>query len=346
MAGYGHGPQLTIGQGNTWGRFPVNALIDLPIRSRSVVYSAVMDYWWAVLAASVGLLAGLQGVVERYPKDIRGAACSRPGLVYLLSRAILPTVFFFLIHPVAELHPALVAISVGIGIEAFLRSRVYVKRRINDDGTTQEIHIGPAELLRFYQDFWLTRAGFVVAFRRRDFVLSNLPANLTAADIALRVRDRLRIVNLPDDQRTRVIDETHKAEEDWNDLLARNPDPPDVVIARHRERFGYALRAIVSDARFETLLAETNITLHPRAVEMAARLERDEQRLVYDAIANYGTTGKWVRKERLSVPDLYVVRLSKRIRLIVEHKQSATLVIDVLTAEKFARVRQSFGQRR
>lgn len=215
-------------------------------------------YWWAILAAFVGLLSGFQGVVERYPKDIGGAARSRFGLLYLLTRAVIPAAVFWAIlyYGALALHPAALALSVGVGAEAILRTQFFLKQRTKDDGTTEELQKGPFDLVRWYQNLLLKHAGYVVGRRRRDFVLSNLPPDLTAAELAIRVLDRLKIDVDSDDQKERIKDIAAKAEAEWAEVLAQDREPASAIIARHRERFGYALRAIVNDHQFETLLAD------------------------------------------------------------------------------------------
>jgi hypothetical protein len=114
---------------------------------------------YVCVSALVGVFAGFQGIYERFASDSWKASITRWGLLYLATRGALAATAFFAVPliPVLMQPPILRALAAGAGAEAILRSRFYFKRS-KKKGTTvlQEIIRGPFDLLRFYQDFFLT----------------------------------------------------------------------------------------------------------------------------------------------------------------------------------------------
>jgi hypothetical protein len=115
--------------------------------------------WYVLLAGSVGLLAGFQGVYERFRTESLRAAGSGMGLLYLLSRGAVAAAAFSLVSfytPLLADHAAWRALACGVGAETILRSKVYVTRIRRSGDNFEDWVKGPLDLLRFYQDFFLT----------------------------------------------------------------------------------------------------------------------------------------------------------------------------------------------
>lgn len=129
-----------------------------------------MIWLYALLAFAVGAAAGFQGIYQRYEKDSGRAAGTFWGVVYLLSRAIVPAVVFVglfrsrLDTPFLPLY----ALGCGVGAEALLRTQFYIKSAKTPEGAFQEIFKGAFDLLRWYQGFFLQSiAGGLAAIRQR-----------------------------------------------------------------------------------------------------------------------------------------------------------------------------------
>lgn len=67
------------------------------------------------------------------------------------------------------------AIAYGVGVEAILRSRFYVGQIKKEEGGVEEIIRGPLDLLRWYQDLFLTLIDDSRARARKEYVMKNLP---------------------------------------------------------------------------------------------------------------------------------------------------------------------------
>jgi len=82
------------------------------------------------LAGIVGLLAGFQGVYERYRIDSLRAGATTAGFAYLVTRAALPSLLFYaayVYNMISSDMLVLKALGFGTGAEAVLRSKVYVR---------------------------------------------------------------------------------------------------------------------------------------------------------------------------------------------------------------------------
>jgi len=114
---------------------------------------------YVCVSALVGILAGFQGIYERFGSDSWKATVTRWGLLYLATRGALAAAAFFAVPliPVLTQPPILRALAAGAGSEGILRSRFYFKRgKKKGTDVLQEVIRGPFDLLRFYQDFFLT----------------------------------------------------------------------------------------------------------------------------------------------------------------------------------------------
>jgi hypothetical protein len=114
---------------------------------------------YVIVSAVVGVIAGFQGIYERFQSDSWKAAFTRWGILYLGTRGALAAAAYFAVPliPVLMQPPLLRAFVAGAGAEAILRSTFYVKRtKKKGTDTLKEIVGGPFDLLRFFQDFILT----------------------------------------------------------------------------------------------------------------------------------------------------------------------------------------------
>lgn len=87
------------------------------------------NYAYACVAFAVGALAGFQAIYERYKDESGTSVNTLPGYGYLLSRGFVPALFFFLLYRTTQLHSYLfgLAIGLGLGTEAVLRSQIQVR---------------------------------------------------------------------------------------------------------------------------------------------------------------------------------------------------------------------------
>lgn len=117
------------------------------------------NYWWGLLAGVVGTAAGFQGVYERYNKDAYLGAVTRPGIGYLLSRAIIPAGIFVGLVATKAIEEQFWwwALVVGTGTEAVLRSKFFVRRTATDP--PEDVLWGPFDLVKWYQELFLAEIG-------------------------------------------------------------------------------------------------------------------------------------------------------------------------------------------
>jgi hypothetical protein len=90
-------------------------------------------YLYCILAFSVGLLAGFQGIYNRYKKDSLDALRTLPGTAYLLSRGFVPAAVFIIAYATGLIQNQLPVWSLGFGLgaETALRTKFYLGERKN-----------------------------------------------------------------------------------------------------------------------------------------------------------------------------------------------------------------------
>jgi hypothetical protein len=119
------------------------------------------DGWYSLIALAVGALSGFQGVYERFRADSLRAVKSPLVGFYLALRGGLAWGVFEIVSlstPLLSAHPAWRAFLCGTGAEAVLRSKIYFTRVAKEGGNFEEYSKGLLDLLRFFQDFFLTTA--------------------------------------------------------------------------------------------------------------------------------------------------------------------------------------------
>ncbi len=146
----------------------------------------------------VGLLAGFQGVWQRFQYDAFRALKTPPGTAYLLSRGVVPLGLFWGLYT----HRALsstdasswgLAVGCGVGSEAILRAKVYVKT----DQQGADSYAGLFDLLKFYQDLCLEAAASWLARWRKALVSRSMNNGPAFPNVLGRVRQNLQGLNDP-----------------------------------------------------------------------------------------------------------------------------------------------------
>jgi hypothetical protein len=113
---------------------------------------------YALVAFVIGVLAGFQGIYERFRKSSWDACRTLLGVLYLLTRGLFAAIVYGTVSatPFLTDHPFWRALICGAGAEVVLRSKFYVKRIDKGAGNFEDLIRGPLDLLRWYQDLFLT----------------------------------------------------------------------------------------------------------------------------------------------------------------------------------------------
>src|SRR2546423_7463762 len=115
-------------------------------------------YLLAIPSFLVGLLAGFQGIHQRYDEDPYNAALTLPGILYLLTRGIVPAAVYVTLYS-SNLMPNplwLWSLVCGTaGTELILRTKIFIKEDRSAEGAPHELMYGPFDLLRWYQNLFL-----------------------------------------------------------------------------------------------------------------------------------------------------------------------------------------------
>lgn len=113
---------------------------------------------YALVSFAVGFLAGFQGIYERFRSDSLKAGGTLYGLAFLSSRGAIAALAFETLPSPSFLigHPLWRALIYGASVEVILRSKFYLKRISAGGGKFDDLVRGPFDLLRVYQDFFLT----------------------------------------------------------------------------------------------------------------------------------------------------------------------------------------------
>ncbi|SRR5260370_3808783 len=116
------------------------------------------DGWYALGAALLGLVAGFQGVCDRFQSNYLQAAIKPLGIAYMASRGLVSTLTFFGASaiPILPGHPLYRAFLCGFGAETVLRSRFYALRVKKAEGTYEDWVKGPLDAWRWWQNLLLT----------------------------------------------------------------------------------------------------------------------------------------------------------------------------------------------
>jgi hypothetical protein len=115
-------------------------------------------YLLAIPSFVIGLLAGFQGIYERYDADPYKAARTLPGILYLLTRGVIPATVYLVLYDAHQLPNPLWFWSLvcgTAGTELILRAKFFIKEERSAEGVSRELMYGPLDLLRWYQNLFL-----------------------------------------------------------------------------------------------------------------------------------------------------------------------------------------------
>lgn len=217
----------------------------------------MVNVWYAFVCFSIGLLAGFQGVYERFRADSLKATSSWFVIIYLLSRGAFASVVFEGISASTAFlsgHPVWRAVVCGAGAETILRSKIYFTRIQKGGGSYEEWSKGPLDLLRFYQDFFLTSA-------ENRFVKSKISrvesvANNWKSFLAMYAVYEQKILGWPQDRSD--VKETQKAAQNlrtrFDKDAGRSEDPVDATVdKKYRYELCYIIVSNLGMVALETI---------------------------------------------------------------------------------------------
>lgn len=154
---------------------------------------------WALLSFAIGAAAGFQGLYQRYPHSARAAVFTVPAGLYLLSRGALPASFFCSSVVTATrqwaFSPWVWSAIVGASAEIVLRSQYYVMQT-GAGAKRRDLTKGPLDLLRWWENMFLTWAGTGACRRRLRLMNRCLPAG-TFPQLCHTVRTNLPALSDP-----------------------------------------------------------------------------------------------------------------------------------------------------
>jgi hypothetical protein len=210
---------------------------------------------YAILAALVGLLSGFQGIYERYRIDSFRAASTAPGILYLITRAAVPGLLFYAAYAyklVSADWLLLKALGFGAGTEVVLRSKIYVKQTAKDAAQFEELLKGPLDLLKWYQDLFLTLAAARLAKIRKSFIDRNLPAGGGFTDLCAEVLNNLGAWPSQED---RAMLETAINNLQQKYTAEKNLGANGQLDRKYRLKLGYLVLDRLGKSGFKTLVA-------------------------------------------------------------------------------------------
>lgn len=213
------------------------------------------NYLYLLLSFLVGLLAGFQGVFERYKKDSLRASFTSPGIFYLFTRGAVPALIFAGLYSnrIIETKLWLQALACGTGAEVVLRSRVYVKQAQREGANIEELLRGPFDLLRWYQNLFLESIAGRLAISRKKFVEGSLPKEINFLDLCQRLRNNVGA--WPDPQAVSVIEAAvNKLKEEFDTERQKGIQPGELE-QKYRLKLGYLILNLAGENGFKTLLS-------------------------------------------------------------------------------------------
>ena len=179
--------------------------------------------WWVLLAAASGVFAGFQGIYQRYGEESLHLCYRLWGLLYLFSRALIPAGLFLFARNSwgEELSMPVLAVCLGAGSEAVLRLKFFVKQKENEDGSVEDLLIGPFNLLRWYQDWFLTQMGPSRWAIQRKSAKKLIPDNLSFDELIGRIETNLLLATKRVQELVQPIIDTAKSEDEDDMQMAQ-----------------------------------------------------------------------------------------------------------------------------
>jgi hypothetical protein len=216
-------------------------------------------YLYFLMSFFVGLLAGFQGIYDRYKKDSLNASITPYGIIYLLTRGALPAVAYLVLYGsnLIETRHAVWALALGTSTEIILRMKFYIREEQTQLGTIELLR-GPFDLLSWYQNYFLENIADYLAGSRKRFVVNNLPQGMSFPDLCGRVFDNLNAYP-PEQQIIIRTTETavNKLKAEFEAELQDSADPASVE-HKYRLKLGYSILNCAGQRGFKTLLEESH----------------------------------------------------------------------------------------
>jgi hypothetical protein len=155
-------------------------------------------YLYSVPSFIIGLAAGFQAIIERYEKEATLAVFTPPAIFYLLTRGLFATVLFIVLwHLNYIVQPTLPGVylllySVGCGAveEAIVRTRISLIG-VGKPNINEEFLRGPFDLVKKYQDFFLTETGKFIPGKRLRYVYRFIPRGISFKSLCERIQSNL-----------------------------------------------------------------------------------------------------------------------------------------------------------
>jgi hypothetical protein len=195
------------------------------------------DYWLSLLAFGVGVLAGFQALHNRYPQESQALAVKPIGLTYLGLRGAVPASLYCIFLGQVMVPPWALALGLGVSTELVLRIKFFIKENQKADGTLEQILAGPFDLLKWYQDFFLSKLGVDLGDIRLKAVKRLIPKNLSFEDLCRRITDRLDILEDPA-VRQKIADAVKAQQEEFAKDATTAAGEKET---RYKDRLGFAL---------------------------------------------------------------------------------------------------------
>lgn len=211
-------------------------------------------YLYGILAFIVGLLAGFQGIYNRYKKDSLDALMTLPGIAYLFTRGFVPGTVFVIAYGSGLIQDRLAgwSLAFGIGGEALLRTKFYLGESQKAGGNIEEVTRGFADLLQWYQNRFLESIADNLAESRKKFVNTELPEGVSFSDLCTRVLNSLPAY--PDQQiRATIETEITKLRTEQAAEIAKGDSQ--MLDQKYRLKLGYLILNIAGKRGFRTLLS-------------------------------------------------------------------------------------------
>lgn len=165
-------------------------------------------YLYSVPSFLVGLAAGFQGIAERNPKEAGLVLRTTWAVAYLLTRGLFPAIVFVGLYysTLIEVKRPILLIAYsavcGVGAEVILRSKISITAG-GRPGTIDESSRGLFDLLKWYQNYFLTQMGKQLPGKRLGVVNRYLP-KMSFPSLCDRVLAQLPA--LSDEQERKRID--------------------------------------------------------------------------------------------------------------------------------------------
>jgi hypothetical protein len=216
-------------------------------------------YLYFLVSFCIGVLAGFQGIYNRFKQQSSTAVKTSWGVLYLLSRGVLATTLFLIaiINGVVKSKYLLWALVFGATSEIALRTQFYI-RETTKGGRTSDLLKGPFDLVKWYQDFFLVKAQESSAQARKRFIKSNLPESVSFPDLC--VRAVLNLNAYPAEQMkmvTVIASEVAKLRDKYKEDCEKIDAPSrDQLNKEYCIRLGYAVLNAGGEKAFQILLVE------------------------------------------------------------------------------------------